>query len=172
VTIDGHMAPDGYRFWKTWKTRNTPPSCLDEWPSILYGCELHRRALTFRRFRNGPAHALIQAAIASDCPNVLKKGPNVLNSLLESLFGCSHRTTTFPLTLSRNIAGQPAAPSYRGAYVVCLECGKEFGYDWHAMRIGDPITPLRAPAQVSLSPANRQSSASGINYSWSKRKSL
>jgi hypothetical protein len=91
----------------------------------------------------------------------------MLNSLLESLFGCSHKATTFPLTLSRNSAGAYSAStgSYRGAYVVCLECGKEFGYDWNSMRIGDPITPLRIPAQVSLSPANRQTSASRIYYS-------
>jgi hypothetical protein len=88
----------------------------------------------------------------------------MLNSLLEGLFGCSHRTTTFPLTLS--------ASSCRGAYVVCLECGMEFGYDWNAMRIGDPIRPLRVPAQVSLSPANPQSGASEINYSQSKRTIL
>jgi hypothetical protein len=86
---------------------------------------------------------------------------NMLNSVLESLFGCSHRTTTFPLTPTRNMAARSAAAtgSRQGAYVVCLDCGKEFGYDWHAMRIGDPIAEVRLPAQVSLSPANRQSRA-------------
>jgi hypothetical protein len=79
----------------------------------------------------------------------------MLNSVLESLFGCSHRTTTFPLTPTRKMA----VGSRQGAYVVCLDCGKEFGYDWHAMRIGDPIAPVRIPAQISLSPANRQSRA-------------
>ena len=57
-----------------------------------------------------------------------------------------------------------------GAYVACLDCGKEFEYDWHAMRIRDPITPVRIPAQVSLSAGNRQNSASQINYSLSKRR--
>ena len=85
----------------------------------------------------------------------------MLNSVLESLFGCSHRTTTFPLTPTRNMAARSAAAtgSRQGAYVVCLDCGREFGYDWHAMRIGDPIAEVRLPAQVSLSPANRQSRA-------------
>lgn len=23
-----------------------------------------------------------------------------------------------------------------GTYVVCLDCGKEFAYDWNAMRVG------------------------------------
>jgi hypothetical protein len=93
-----------------------------------------------------------------------EKGPNMLNSVLESLFGCSHRTTTFPLTPTRNMAARSATAtrSRQGAYVVCLDCGKEFGYDWHAMRIGDPIAAVRLPAQISLSPANRQSRASRI----------
>jgi hypothetical protein len=89
----------------------------------------------------------------------------MLNSVFESLFGCSHRTTTFPLTPTRNMAGRSAASSRHGAYVVCLDCGREFGYDWRAMRIGDPIAPVRVPAQISLSPANRQSRASRINCS-------
>jgi hypothetical protein len=85
----------------------------------------------------------------------------MLNSLLENLFGCSHRTTTFPLTPTRNGASQSAASigNRHGPYVVCLECGKEFGYDWHAMRIGDPIAPVQVPVLVSLSPVNRQSRA-------------
>jgi hypothetical protein len=85
----------------------------------------------------------------------------MLNSFLESLFGCSHRTTTFPLTPTLNTAGRSAASigNRHGAYVVCLECGKEFGYDWQAMRIGDPIAPVQVPVLVSLSAVNRQSRA-------------
>jgi hypothetical protein len=26
------------------------------------------------------------------------------------------------------------------AYVVCLECGTEFDYDWQAMKIGRPVS--------------------------------
>jgi hypothetical protein len=58
----------------------------------------------------------------------------MLNSILESIFGCAHRTTTFPLTPARK----------RKTYVVCLDCGKEFGYDWNAMRIGEPVAAPRA----------------------------
>ena len=59
------------------------------------------------------------------------------NSILETLFGCSHRTTSFPLTATRKTRGQSSSNGNRhGAYVVCLECGKEFSYDWNAMRIG------------------------------------
>ena len=68
----------------------------------------------------------------------------MFHSILESIFGCSHRTTSFPLTPSRKAAGRP---NRHGTYVVCLDCGKEFGYDWNTMRIGDPVA---APVQTSL----------------------
>jgi hypothetical protein len=58
----------------------------------------------------------------------------MLNSILEVLFGCGHQTTTFPLTPRRK----------RDTYVVCLDCGKEFSYDWKAMRIGEPVAAPRA----------------------------
>jgi hypothetical protein len=35
-----------------------------------------------------------------------------------------------------------------GTYVVCLDCGKEFAYDWRTMRVGHPIA-----AQVTAAPA-------------------
>jgi hypothetical protein len=58
----------------------------------------------------------------------------MLNSILENLFGCAHRSTTFPLTPKRK----------RDMYVVCLECGQEFSYDWNEMRIGQPVPVPRA----------------------------
>jgi hypothetical protein len=55
----------------------------------------------------------------------------MFQSVFNALFSCSHRRTTFPQT-----------PGRRGTrtYVVCLDCGKEFAYDWAAMRIGEPVT--------------------------------
>jgi hypothetical protein len=33
---------------------------------------------------------------------------------------------------------------------VCLDCGKEFGYNWAEMRIGDPVAaPVTAEAAFS-----------------------
>ncbi len=64
----------------------------------------------------------------------------MLQSILNTLFGCSHTNTTFPLT--------PGARknAVRGeTYVVCLDCGREFAYDWDGMRIGRPVV---APAPV------------------------
>jgi len=62
----------------------------------------------------------------------------MLQSVLNTLFGCSHQRTTFPLTPGRKSAALSATP--RNTYVVCLDCGKEFAYDWDGMRIGQPVT--------------------------------
>jgi len=41
-------------------------------------------------------------------------------------------------------------------YVVCLDCGKEFDYDWNEMRVGEAVTsPVRARTAESLSAAHR-----------------
>ncbi len=55
-----------------------------------------------------------------------KKGDALMGKLYEILFGCRHVHLTFPIT-----AGEA-----RGTYVVCLDCGKEFPYDWTQMKIG------------------------------------
>lgn len=50
------------------------------------------------------------------------------------LFRCPHRHTTFPLTPAgkdRNHSGE--------TYVVCLDCGKQFTYDWEQMRLGKAV---------------------------------
>ena len=44
---------------------------------------------------------------------------------LDRLFGCPHSHTTFPFT------PKPG----RSPYVVCLDCGAEFSYDWASMKI-------------------------------------
>jgi hypothetical protein len=74
----------------------------------------------------------------------------MLNILLNTLLGCSHRRTTFPITPVRR-AGFAQAPGQRhSTYVVCLDCGKEFGYNWAEMRIGDPVAaPVSAEAAFS-----------------------
>ena len=75
----------------------------------------------------------------------------MLASLLNSIFGCSHRRTTFPLTPSRKMA---SANHRHGTYVVCLDCGQEFRYDWKAMRVGEPVSFRPTAGAASLSPAN------------------
>ena len=60
----------------------------------------------------------------------------MLRSVLYALFGCPHRRTTFPLTLKL---------FRRGTYVVCLECGQEFDYDWSEMRRGQAVSSSILP---------------------------
>ena len=50
------------------------------------------------------------------------------------LFRCGHRRTTFPLTPARKTGAGPAQ-----TYVVCLDCGKQFTYDWKNMRLGERV---------------------------------
>ena len=77
----------------------------------------------------------------------------MMNTLLNVFFGCSHRRTTFPITPARK-AGK--TNSRTNTYVVCLDCGREFDYNWKEMRIGQPVT-VRVPThtQETLSPAHR-----------------
>ncbi len=71
----------------------------------------------------------------------------MLNTLFEMLFGCTHRNYSFPITAkgaNRNIA----AASLTGTYVVCLDCGKEFAYDWEAMKVIGTISKPAAHAPL------------------------
>jgi len=47
---------------------------------------------------------------------------------IASLFGCAHSRCTFPMTTTKH--------HHSTTYIVCLECGKEFSYDWQEMRMG------------------------------------
>ncbi len=55
-------------------------------------------------------------------------------NLFDLLFGCWHKNLSFPFSVKRRQPRPPAA--WRtGTYVVCLDCGKEFAYDWQGMEI-------------------------------------
>ncbi|MBV8205955.1 MAG: hypothetical protein JO041_04120 [Acidobacteria bacterium] len=58
----------------------------------------------------------------------------MISSVIDVLFGCSHRNYSFPQTVKSGRRRSPAA-SVTGTYVVCLGCGKEFPYDWRAMKV-------------------------------------
>jgi len=76
----------------------------------------------------------------------------MIASLLNSIFGCSHSRTTFPLTPSRRTQLSSEARR-QGTYVVCLDCGKEFDYNWKDMRVGDAVAV--SPVVASVVTANR-----------------
>ena len=58
----------------------------------------------------------------------------MFSKLMDAMFGCRHARYSFPITVRagsrRTQAVQPT-----GTYVACLDCGKEFPYDWHEMKI-------------------------------------
>jgi hypothetical protein len=58
----------------------------------------------------------------------------MFEKLLNVLFGCWHNNLSFPLTV-RTGSRRSAAACLTGTYVVCLDCGKEFAYNWREMRI-------------------------------------
>ena len=58
----------------------------------------------------------------------------MFTNLVDALFGCWHKNYSFPITTRRGQRRSPAA-SVTGTYVVCLDCGKEFPYDWHEMKV-------------------------------------
>ncbi len=55
--------------------------------------------------------------------------------VLDMLFGCWHRNCSFPISANKANANLPHAAQLTGTYVVCLDCGKEFPYDWEQMKI-------------------------------------
>ncbi len=56
--------------------------------------------------------------------------------LFDMVFGCSHKRCSFPITVRGKLRRSPAA-SVTGTYVVCLDCGQEFPYDWNQMKLVD-----------------------------------
>ncbi|PYT29488.1 MAG: hypothetical protein DMG57_11330 [Acidobacteria bacterium] len=73
----------------------------------------------------------------------------MVGSVLNALFGCSHDKITFPLTPGRTFSTTSLGAHRRGTYVVCLDCGQEFQYNWSEMRVGEPVRarPCRAAAE-------------------------
>jgi hypothetical protein len=64
---------------------------------------------------------------------------------LDVLFGCTHKKLSFPITVRGARRRNTEAASATGTYVVCLECGQEFPYDWNQMKLvhDSPASPAR-----------------------------
>jgi len=58
----------------------------------------------------------------------------MIGKLVDAFFGCRHTRYSFPVTI-RGKARRPQAASLTGTYVACLDCGREFPYDWHEMKV-------------------------------------
>lgn len=61
---------------------------------------------------------------------------DMFGKIFDVVFGCSHDRYSFPRTVQRRNSAALATKMY----VVCLDCGKEFGYDWDKMS----VVPLEA----------------------------
>jgi hypothetical protein len=60
----------------------------------------------------------------------------MLVDVFNMLFGCWHKNYSFPITAKKGTKNHlPHAARVTGTYVVCLDCGKEFPYDWNKMKI-------------------------------------
>jgi len=53
--------------------------------------------------------------------------------------GCRHRRMSLPFSSPRKSPAESqwetVSQEHSGPYVVCLDCGKHFDYDWSAMRV-------------------------------------
>jgi hypothetical protein len=58
----------------------------------------------------------------------------MLGKLYDAFFGCRHSRYSFPVTV-RHARRRPQAAGLTGTYVACLDCGKEFPYDWQEMKV-------------------------------------
>jgi hypothetical protein len=72
----------------------------------------------------------------------------MLSRILDAMFGCWHSRYSFPITI-RAASRHTGAAARTGTYVVCLDCGKEFSYDWHTMKVVEPQRKESAPSLVT-----------------------
>jgi hypothetical protein len=60
----------------------------------------------------------------------------VFGGIYDLIFGCWHTNYSFPITIrDQRLRYKHEASRHTGAYVVCLDCGKEMPYDWKLMKI-------------------------------------
>jgi len=71
-----------------------------------------------------------------------------LFGLADWLYGCSHRRTTFPRTLRASASAGGQQGTEAETYIVCLECGRHFAYDWTKMRATRKRTALTEAGRV------------------------
>ena len=71
------------------------------------------------------------------------------HKIFDLLFGCWHKNYSFPIT-AKGSKRRLAAASLTGTYVVCLDCGREFPYDWQNMKVidGTPSEPAIAASEA------------------------
>ena len=58
----------------------------------------------------------------------------MITELFDAFFGCKHSHYSFPISV-RPASRRNSAAKLTGTYVACLDCGREFPYDWEEMRV-------------------------------------
>ena len=77
-------------------------------------------------------------------------------SLFDLVFGCSHQRCSFPITLKGKLRRSTAASAITGTYVVCLDCGREFPYDWKEMKmVSSKPEGSPTPNPIAVAPGKR-----------------
>ena len=79
----------------------------------------------------------------------------MIEKLVNYFFGCRHARYSFPVNV-RRAKRRPQAASLTGTYVACLDCGKEFPYDWHEMK---RVSADRRDSNVTVMPEPARSLA-------------
>jgi hypothetical protein len=74
----------------------------------------------------------------------------MLANVFDMLFGCGHRRYTFPITAKKGSRNLSPAARVTGTYVACLDCGREFPYDWNQMKVLS--ANYQAPETAPLTP--------------------
>lgn len=72
----------------------------------------------------------------------------MFSKMMDAVFGCRHARYSFPLTIRTN-SRRATSASRVGTYVVCLDCGREFAYDWQEMRVAQPPSKNSARSLVT-----------------------
>lgn len=68
---------------------------------------------------------------------------DLLWAMWDVFFGCRHRHYSFPIS-SKILKQRSLAAGVTGNYVVCLDCGREFAYDWEQMKVVSALRPAHA----------------------------
>jgi hypothetical protein len=93
----------------------------------------------------------VACEVRSEADSILRSNSREeIVTILDALFGCWHQRISFPQT-SKSGQRRCEAAMQTGTYVVCLDCGTEFAYDWKKMRVLSPNEkPAFAHARVEV----------------------
>ncbi len=71
----------------------------------------------------------------------------MIHSVFNFLFRCQHRNLSMPMTPA-GTRGADVSPTF----VVCLDCGQRFEYDWKQMRVqaGRPLDEKKGRARKAV----------------------